>query len=364
MAGNNGVYQYKALFSVDVSHTWYADQHCKDIVIQPTFHTLEMLKGLPLEFRPTSTGFMIIYDENRTDSLLNYIAINGRWSRLSFIMTAATPYFNNFTQLPTDLLQKTLYLSNTQAHTGIDTKELIYLHPGAYEKGAQSYRVITSEVKVVLPDEQIAYIVDIIDIAGQVVISRTSEAGKGMSAIYIDLSLIPEGRYTIHLEAEETGEIITNDPFVYIASNTPALGFIDILLEDPSNENPFFFPVWEDTITAKYYGVSFEGRATNWKYFIVFPGKRTVNGLFIKSIGNEFSFSAPEKVNIGNGVNAYLFVSCQKIPLKEVSPYKFKLFENISGGIDEEVVGRLPVAGISQVLPIEEDVFSPIYVTV
>lgn len=369
-------YQYKILFSVQVSHPYYASGGPGGLTVKPTIHTLEIMKGLLLELRPTVSGFMIIYDALRLPALLHYLTNNGSWTCWSFTLTSADPYFLNVTDLPMDLLNKTLFLSNLYAH---EDENKIFLHPGSYEKGAQSTPVSTAEVKVSLPDAGQQYLVQMLDISDAVVISRIVRASEDVPAVYVDLSALPEGRYTLRVKAGVLEKVIRQEEFIYIASRTQALGFFTLFLEAPADQEAALFPVWNGEITSKHYLVRFETRSTRWTYYVVLPGEREVRGLFIKSVDNDFHFDGPERVGIGDGVMAWRFISREPIPLKQLSPYKFKLYESRAGGapsagslpaasreagIQEEVVSRMAVAGASVILPVGGEVFSPIYITV
>jgi hypothetical protein len=359
MATGKGLYQYSILFTVEVTHTYYSGGTCRDLIVHPTYDCEKLMKGLSLELRATSTGFLIIYDVRRKAALLNYIAMNGSWTCLSFILRSTDVCFLNFTDLPMDLLYKTLYFSNTAGH--LKTADKIFLHPGEYEKGAQSFPVFRSEKKVDLPDTDVMHVARVLDLSRKPLLTVSAE--RGSSYLYINLKSIPEGKYILEI-LEEPFKLVSREEFIYINMSAPALGFINIMLQDPEKQHADFYPVWNDVITTKHYLAAFESRATHWTYYMIFPDSREVNELFIKSTGNDFSFDGPEQVNIGNGVNAYQFISQQRIPLKEESPYRFRLFENKISGLAEEIVSWLPVAGPSQVLPMEGKIFSALYINV
>ena len=368
-------YHYKVLFSVEVTHTWYDNGYCPDILFSPSDATRDLCRQLQLQVKPTARGFRVLYDETQLPSLLNYLAHNGVWSCLSFVAAAGTSTFNNFTHLPVDMLTRTLYLSNTYAHTDPPDGK-IFLHPGRYEKGDKLWQVEGSQVRLPLPDENLKYWVELIAVSGKVLISRPVEG----PAAYIDLSAVPEGKYRLQLTEkpgeDDTGELIEEKEFIYINRYEPVLGFIDIFLEDPlgGGSNANFFPVENGKVNAPHYCIGFEGRATRWIYYIMFLLQQSGNGLFIQSKNNPYEYQGPEEVDIGAGVIAWRFISAKPIPLKQRSPFVFRLM-NGGGPIGPakgravdaepvELVNRLPVAGVAQVLPEKDGVFSAIYVTI
>jgi hypothetical protein len=357
---NKTGYTYKSLFDVSVFHGYYENGVCPYLVVYPTHYTQHLMNDLNLKLISTPTGFMVSYDETKRASLFNFLWVNGTWSCLSFMILSSTPYFNNLTDLPIQLLDKTLYMTNTLAHTG---EGKIIVHPGPYEKGEGALKVVNEEVEVILPEKGTFYVAEILDVSGKVIVSRSSKDSKGVSSFYIRMSEFPEGKYTLRVK-EEDKIIVTEETFVYIAMVEPVLGFVDIFFEDPLKKNPDFFPVHRNKIKRCSYLIRFCQRSTYWNYYLIFPNRQNVNSLFIKSADPEIEFDGPQTVDIGDGVTAYLFTSREHIPLKERSPFKFKLLERSIPGEDEEVVGRLPVASAIQVLPLADGSFSNVYVNV
>jgi hypothetical protein len=357
-----GYGDYKVLFKLQIQHTFYEGNACKHLEVQPTTATGKLLEDLQLTFITTNTGCMVLYNENSTTALLNHVELNGIWSSLSFTLRSASPYFSNITELPVENTWPTaLFLSNRNGHEEPDHDQVL-LHPGRYERGAQAKQVFGSTIRLQVPQRGVSYRAVIKDIAGRELMTRNTKAADE-SLLYINLDAIPEGKYTLRLFEMPSGLPVKEEEFIYVASPTPTLGFIQIFLRNADDQAPALFPVQAQTITEKKFAVCFESRATCWQYYMIFPGGRKAEGLCIKTNGWEPGFSEPEEVDIGNGEKGYRFTSLQPIPLKEISPFQFRLFETRTG-IEQEVVNSLPVAGMNPVLPVEDRFLSPLYVNI
>lgn len=180
-----------------------------------------------------------------------------------------------------------------------------------------------------------------------------------MDKIYLDFSLLPEGKYLVekvqHNERTKEEKVIDSETGIYTLSAPAPLCFIDLFLTDPMPgiTHNGIYPVRnlfdsDPEIVEVTYKLRFLARKTLWNYFIVPQPQRPLDDLSIISESGP-EFIGPCAVVLANGAKAYRFLSEEPIPLHRQSSARFQLVSD--GAV---LAKRLPVASIQQVLPRSE----------
>jgi hypothetical protein len=380
---------------VSLRHTYYnaARGECADFDISPTPTTATLMRDLGLLYRYEGAGFSVLYDEARTDVLLNYLARQREpdtspragqcWARLSFVLALNNPYFVNFTDIPIDVnpAEENFYFTNRKAHA--DDLGRVVLNPGDEVTHAELLSVVSTQVKLHLARGSEAVLAR--DISGAEVIEPTcgppgekdarlapARAKDDTRIVYLDFSQLPEDKYLIQVvEANDCENVRLSDKVVRqwrVLYTTPApvpLCFIDLLFTDPTGKGRGIYPVTypdgpsqQGEIVPVHYELRFGARATYWNYFVVpQPQTESFEGLRIESVSQPpVEFAGPCCVRLSNGARAYRFCSKRRLRLRQQSEYNFRLLGR-HGLMTHEgaLVARLPVASCRQVLPLSAE---------
>lgn len=381
--------RYARLMQVEIQHGYYAnaesDGACPDFNAQPTPPTQKFMRSLGLIFFPEAAGFSILYDINRSEGLFDYLRRQGMapkgsvkpqyWTRLSFTLSLNNLTFINFTEIPIDTnpTKKNFYFTNQDAH---GQEPEIILNKEERVDGAALLPVEGSEVRVLTPpvvDKVVA-----LDIAGQPVsfevagvrlpyvprcvpVDGSPPTEVCRTSVYLDFATEDEDKYVI-CATNADGAPLWEWPIVYTTAEPNPLCFIDLLFSQPTATEDGIYPVQdlhpedETAIVPVRYLLRFKARSTFWRYYIVPQSpEKTLDDLVIETMGEmpPVSFAGPIKVWLVNGAPAYCFISDERLLLQQQSAYRFRLkgLVRLQPAVDDVLVGRLPVAGTTQVLP-------------
>jgi hypothetical protein len=387
-------YFYKLLMQVAFRNDYYPPPAASpDFTVQPTPATGELMQRLGLLFRAGAAGFAILYDEKRKESLLSALGREAHsdgenWAHLSFVMRLDDPWFVNFTDIPLDTepAQKSFYFSNRAAHR---KGEAILLNRGSHVSGSELLLRVPGQLPVPIGPE--VEEVRVLAISKQTVLCRPRCVpveqtlrmppdaipcgGSGpkvcRSTVYLDFSLLPEGRYTIQ-EIGYGGTVLRSWNVLSTATVPVPFGFIDLLLTRPKPGEPGIYPVrglWrkKPAVASVDYQLVFRRRSTVWRYYVVLPREAEDAGLQIRSVSPPRErFSGPDPVRLGDGTPAALFTARKPLPL-QARPDVHLLLRSDTGIL----LDPLPVASSRQVLPAQAganptstEAFSDIYVYV
>lgn len=100
----------KELCGVMFLHDYYADGLCRDLEIQPTESTQELMRNFALLYKPVPYGFMLFYSPDRSERILNELPPQ---TKLSFEFRTRKTTFQNYTSLPYSVEGEVLYFSNS-----------------------------------------------------------------------------------------------------------------------------------------------------------------------------------------------------------------------------------------------------------
>ncbi|MCE9672065.1 hypothetical protein LY474_30095 [Myxococcus stipitatus] len=406
-------YTYERLVTVDLRHTYFnaSDGQCRGLVPAPTAATREWMRDLGLLFLQDGASFSVLYDFNRREQLLAALARRQgerQWSWLSFVLVPDTPYFVNFTDLPSDFqpLETNLYFDNTQAHfegfppepsdQGLHCAgtppSVALLNPGAQVTAASGLEVVKAQLQVVLVSDQVDRVV-VDDLAGDRVLCKPCSIPVGLLAeqapylitcgqvldyrahheppeleerlgrvAYLDLVSLPEGRYVVRQQDRE-GHTLHSDTVLYTQAYPTPLCFVNLLLVKPDDSLCGLYPVCDlehgpalARIVPLQLQLRFERRQTRWVYYAIPPkGVRYATlDLADTATSGAVTFSGPTPVRVAGAGEAYCFIADSRLPLEEVSTFRFELKGAREAGAPERtLMARVPVASPALVLPRE-----------
>lgn len=385
---------YERLAQVSVRHAYYnaTGGACPDLVARPTAWTAALMKRLGLLFRQEETGFSVLFNRLRADSLLGYLedttehaARGGPWTRLCFVLAPRNPAFVSFTEIPVDTspARRNVYLTNRQAHVAAD--DTVLLTPRDRVTAADLVPVSGSQFVEETP-EGVRY-VRVLAVSGEEVVCKprcvTADAAarttpdrftcadlaprdRGICAerLFFDLGAYPEERYEIETVWNDGPP--TSTSYLYTASYPIPLCFVELLLTDPTRGGAGVYPVrgldvHQPEIRTVSYVVPFGARSTWWNYYVTARAPDGERGELrirqVRARGEErVAFRGPCCVTLPGGRAAWRFVSARPIALRQRPTLHLQLLWRGEGERHPRVLmDRLPLATGEQVLPLEGD---------
>jgi hypothetical protein len=334
-------FAYQTLFTLKVTHTYYAQQTSPDFKITPTTSSLRLAEKMGVILKADETGIIVIGDVSRPETLLYYLE-QMEGVKFTFWLHCSQPYFISITHLPTENLHTLLYFGNSTAHKKGTDESL--LHPAPFVSASDRYSVKSGEYQVPVQPKETT--LELQDDSGKILKTGTALANLPFR---FDLNGLPEGKYKVVAGKKEL------DTFVYtgIKPYLKAIGLVEIFLTGALKDELIQTIKEKDTPGTRSYQIAFQARSTYWKYLIV---PKYSNGLQHASIATNdknISFKGPEKITLANGDSAFMFQSEDVLPLSESSPYLFQLKKNKNA--DENngriIINRLPHPPLGLVKP-------------
>lgn len=87
---------YAILFSLDLSHPYYADGRLRHAALVPTAATSAWMKAFDVLLKEKQGSFFLLYNAQRKDDLNNYLIANKN-IKAEFIIYSSDAYFRNYT---------------------------------------------------------------------------------------------------------------------------------------------------------------------------------------------------------------------------------------------------------------------------
>lgn len=346
---------YQRLFEVAIEHGYDAGTERGNFDVYPNGRSQALMDRLALVFRPSSSGFSVLYNADRAADLASYlrgpvIPRAPRWTYLSFFLAPRTPRIFNVTEMPLDLhpFTRNFYFANG----GVDRAWAHEDPTGAIVLGESPQAVSTADLlpvrparfDVIIPEGGKAVLKNAAGVVQQSIdfgdfqrnldlLSHPEESGLSTAELddlrrslepsffstpersgtyggQVDLARHYEGLY--HLEViGKDGELMTtgkdetpmrgSGTFVYTISTPAPLCFMHILLCQPGPAIAGFYPVapgdapGEEEYVFRRYVLRFSARRTRWMYHVVPRRGLTFRDLKIQSApgsDQELLFSA------------------------------------------------------------------------
>ncbi|MFA0964160.1 hypothetical protein AB9P05_20290 [Roseivirga sp. BDSF3-8] len=332
------LFKYQSLLRISLHHKYYTKGVSDQFKLVPVPTTSRMVEKTGLLIRNDNSGINILADLDRPEKMLFYLN-EDRPLRFCFWLFTTNPYFTNFTNLPVEIGDKVLYFTNKEKK--YDADKPTSLHNGEYVSEKDLVAVSSDPVSTFGFERSDSF--DVKSNDGHI----TYEGLEGANvALTLSSSEASEGQYRIHGTAGE-------ENFIYPGTNLTLkpLGLIEISIDGEMKEEVIKAISEEGTIPSHSFTVTFERRATYWKYLIVPRYSNGIKNTIIYSEEKEAVFEGPEEIVLHNGTTAWAFSSKEPIVLQDMPHCHFQLKRAGANGSGKVIVSRLPAPGIEMIKP-------------
>jgi hypothetical protein len=341
-------FQYHSLFILRIRHDYFTSADKAGFSLRPTRQTETFLTKTGCMTRIGEGEIHFLYDANRLEALEMYLG-RPETDKLSFWLYADSPYLLNYTNLPSELRNFSLYFQNTQTEkfkeTPLHTAEAVSLAEVLPLKSAGfALDTFTQKTEITLENSQ-----------AQVVQKATYKANQFG---FVELSGLTDGQYTL----KENGKV--KETFVYRSAQNLdiPLGLVEIHLTEAIKADIRQAIRAEEKIPLYAYKIAFKTRQTYWRYIIIPKYDDSLQNISIETGNNRIAFTGPAPTNI-LGKSAYLFESESALGLYELSPYRFQLIKNkdSKGKPVHLLLRKLPCAGVEHIKPANRQQDAKVY---
>jgi|GEM_PF-846679 len=334
---------YRRLFNLVCSHSYYADPGKSGLSLRPTPETRKRLRDARMLFRPVSNGFTILY-RAQGDEVTPVVAMAMEELRLIFeLKIEHPPTFFTVTELSRNASGSVgeatekgrangfIYFRNDPSEASADPEQPEVMQHEVIDRVSPS--LFTSEF--ILADSPDEVLLHVYDRSGTRIASGYDPTGdplppklvKDADGVYrrqVDLRGQESGKYTLVIRNKEDSETLREEK-LYVDDDLAARavpGIVEIMYEAGSGR--LFGEIEE-------YEVRFSRKETVWKYFIVNKyGKTTLSEEFLIEDGSPEEVEIYTAVNFGvhgdvphasvrvNGMDTMIFRSEEPIPFYEI----------------------------------------------
>lgn len=274
---------YKALFRLQLQHSYYADNKLRTMQIEPTPITIALMQQKGLFIKKFDNGLWLLCDTAQIDYLQNWaIAEN---PALSFSLKPTAPYWLSITEQIPESAEKYLYFSNKLFSNEIEIEnENLNTNQNPNKNNILKSQIIEIEQDIKkIKDEEIIFFLQN---------QKYNHLGTSFAQLFLS-------------------EMVWND---------------------------------EDFLS---YNIQFVAKSTYWRYIIVPKYLQESNVSLVIENEQNIAFSealAVENKHIGM---VYQIDSLQPLTLAEVSPYHFQLkkYNRERQKTSKVLIERMPVAG-------------------
>ncbi|MCH9659514.1 MAG: hypothetical protein K0U54_01240 [Bacteroidetes bacterium] len=136
---------YKIVFNVTVSHTYFAQDICKGLDFNPSEYTAEIMQRFNLRIGNDKSGFSLYAQPNGSIlDFLNYLDEVADQSYFEFEIQSIDPNFYSYTNFPIDWVGTSLYNSEYLANESVDG--VVFLKEDLSSSSSQTTNVIRLKV--------------------------------------------------------------------------------------------------------------------------------------------------------------------------------------------------------------------------
>jgi hypothetical protein len=345
------LFNYRKLFTVELSHKYYREQLSPDFRFSPSEDCSRILSRYGLAFRETGYGFTVFADTGQDALLKKSISGNVRLTFLGFLVNSS---FENFSDLPLEREpSERYYFSNLKVNQvnlfGSGESSLLL------NKGSR----VTDDDLVPLASSIRRYEESpatgskvfslILEPEGTVKNRQTIETSDGFLSWQHDFRDLDAGLYRLEADGTEV------DRFYF--SREPSAGaaymIIEIFTKVPAGNA---FIVSSNQISEKTYRIAVLNRSTYWRYRATNRNGHTLTNPAIAVGTNTGLFT---------GTSDLVFTSVSPMELLE-EPVKGIRFLKNGSGSSTELLANLPNPDVGQILPVKSSdtwtIFSDIYI--
>lgn len=349
--------KYHELLKVQVKHDFFHSGLFSKIRMVPTPSTLDVLSRNMMQFRANDGSFMLGYSSTE---VLNPLEALDKPLTLSFRLELDDSNFFNYTDLPFDMDDTTLFYFNNKALEK-DSTETMNLSLDEFVTEEDKIDISSPLISHQFDEPQFGTEVQIINAAEEVIFEAELEDG----AESIDINLVgkPEGKYAFLVDGLE--EFV----FYLYTGIKKIFGAVDIII-DKEEIGEYSFYDDDGNVILQEYNIHFKNRPVKWKYIFIDTAPEPQHEDFEVYDGTsnpevEMTFEEAEEEELDSGKPCYVVWTEEEVLFKERQPEKFKL-RTKRGKAQVEWITDLPCASAKNMLKSnlldEDEVFSEIIV--
>lgn len=346
--------KYKALFDIELRHSFYVSGLCPDMEVVPSAGCRAMLGRYGLKYLPTEAGlklFAKVETVGGKDLIKNPIPNE---TKFTFLLKLRNSYFENFTQTNLSRLKTQHYyfnnltdnvsadsvpllLSDTTAKTVTDTDLLGFeTNTFSFTEGSTE-ATLTGELRFTDSGE---------------VFSRELTNHNNTFNFSYDLKAAPSGRAKFFIGTNEKAEVYS----INAADYGGLFGVAEIFYKSTLPAS-YQFQQADNAIETRFYKITFANRSTRWRYIINNKFNPAVTGVNVaKTNGTPISFAAQGSPPAGQ----FIIASGSAIPLKQQPLTGIRLTDQANN----EIMANLPNPPLGLIRQEGADVFSDVLITI
>ncbi|MCA6364275.1 MAG: hypothetical protein IM638_14650 [Bacteroidetes bacterium] len=257
--------QFKTLFRLDCTHTFYSNGRCGDFTLQPTAATAQLLRSRRCVFRWGGDSGAVIYQLNETASLpLTAFQTNEALSFAIINNSAEFFHFTTTTELPA-IGKINLYRNVSRTVTA---GYLSLLKTEAFLTAG----VITHKIKT-----NSAASIELRNREGIIIRSGSIEAGSQNKEYQFDIQTLPTGLYEVH---ETVGAAPPDRTYYYADAELLNSRIFGIVLIENKTAYPY------DYSGNDAYKLGFTATSGTWNYYLVMPSTGVATQYFVEDKSN------------------------------------------------------------------------------
>ncbi len=350
--------KYYELLKVKVLHDYFSAGVLSKMIIRPTPATIEFFARNTIQFRGEAGGFTLGYAATES---FNPIKDLDKPVSLSFFLEMTDSKFFNYTDLPFDLDDTTIFYFNNKALEK-DTTEKRNLSIDAFVEQQDKIDILAPLFQHRFDEPQDGVQVQVMNAVEEIVYEYN--ANGGVMSVPVNLSGYPEGKYSLLVDGFEEYS------FYLYAGLKRVFGAIDIVL-DKDDIGDYAFYTDEGEVVKQEYVIHFKQRSVRWKYLFVETGSEQMHfehDVYDANRSRDYQevyFENAEEEHMEDGRTIQTVWSSGPIPFSEVQPQDFKL-KTRKGKAGIEWVTELPCASAKNDLKVngldKEEVYSELIV--
>ncbi len=346
--------KYKALFDLEVRHSYYESGSCPDFLIAPTAGCLSLLNYYGLRFLPTVAGGKLFAKVNSVagkDFMRNPIP---EATKFTFSMKLRNTAFENFTQLNLARSKNQHYYFNNLINnpasdsfplllTDTTAKIVSDTDLSAFESNTFSFTetsnaaTLSSELRFIDSGESFGL--------------ELKNHNNTFNFNY-DLKKASSGRAKFFINGTERASTYVANSYDY----SDLFGVVEIFYKSSLPAN-YQFQLADNSMETKSYRIAFANRSTRWRYIISSKYDQSVTAVTIaKTNGTPIAFTTQAGAQAGQ----FIIASGNPIPLKEEPVAGIKLTDQA----DKVLMANLPNPPLNLIKQEGADIFSDILITI
>lgn len=339
-------FNYKTLFRLSFQHNYYGSGVLSGVSVKVAPETALALQNYGLAWKQAKDQMVVLYDveDANSESKLKDLVEDG--VKLKFMVFVEEPTLLNFTDLPFEGGQDSLYFFSNATATKKNDGNTLMLSKDAYVSSNDKVKVFQSAVKIGQSDVQKSNNAVIIDI-----FKDKTDANYTVKEGFVEVSL-PNGGTGFYTYSDGNGAV----PLYVDGDLGWKLPFSIIEIHFDKKVDESHRPVKNNgKIEPMNYVIGFNSRSVFWKYYIMSAHLRDLEGLVIANGKADIEFVGPNKEQVLGRLESESFISNKALPFSEQRKYRFQLHKNFDKkrGAGKIVMKSLPNPDPTRLKPMD-----------